>query len=184
MSLRWYVVSGQFNYTKNRVFHAILLPVFIEFSRGIGTYSSAKFEYIIHKALDYSKKYELQLENVLKMINVEKIRFSENSNMQAIITEYCSDEIINEYYTYMMKNLMLQECDKENLKDKVANYIYETRCKIAHYKYGQEKVKDKQTLGESIIILSKVVKNIYDQLDDKLVEINEKLEVWNKIILK
>ena len=44
MSLRWYVVSGQFNYTKNRVFHAILLPVFIEFSRGIGTYSSAKFE--------------------------------------------------------------------------------------------------------------------------------------------
>lgn len=147
-------------------------------------YRCIEYLYIIHKALDYSKKYELQLENVLKMINVEKIRFSENSNMQAIITEYCSDEIINEYYTYMMKNLMLQECDKENLKDKVANYIYETRCKIAHYKYGQEKVKDKQTLGESIIILSKVVKNIYDQLDDKLVEINEKLEVWNKIILK
>ena len=44
MSLRWYVVSEQFNYTKNRVFHAILLPVFIEFSRCIGTYSSAKFE--------------------------------------------------------------------------------------------------------------------------------------------
>lgn len=124
------------------------------------------------------------LENVLKMLNVEKIRFSENSNMQAIITEYCSNEIVNEYYSYMMQNLMLQECDKENIKDKVANYIYETRCKIAHYKYGQEKVKDKQTLGESIIILSKVVKNIYDQLDEKLVEINEKLEVWNKIILK
>ena len=45
MSLRWYVVSGQFNYTKNRVFHAILLPVFIGFSRCIGAYSSAKFEY-------------------------------------------------------------------------------------------------------------------------------------------
>ena len=44
MSLRWYVVSEQFNYTKTRVFHAILLPVFIEFSRCIGTYASAKFE--------------------------------------------------------------------------------------------------------------------------------------------
>ena len=47
MSLRWYVVSEQFNYTKTRVFHAILLPVFIEFSRCIGTYASAKFELII-----------------------------------------------------------------------------------------------------------------------------------------
>ena len=46
MSLRWYVVSEQFNYTKTRVFHAILLPVFIEFSRCIGTYASAKFELI------------------------------------------------------------------------------------------------------------------------------------------
>ena len=44
MSLRWYVVSEQFNYTKTRVFHAILMPVIIEFSRCIGTYSSAKFE--------------------------------------------------------------------------------------------------------------------------------------------
>ena len=46
MSLRWYVVSEQFNYTKTRVFHAILMPVIIEFSRCIGTYSSAKFELI------------------------------------------------------------------------------------------------------------------------------------------
>lgn len=48
MSLRWYVVSEQFNYTKTRVFHAILLPVFIEFSRCIGTYASAKFEIILN----------------------------------------------------------------------------------------------------------------------------------------
>jgi hypothetical protein len=49
MSLRWYFVFGQLNYTKTRVFHAILLPVMIEFSRCIGTYSSAKFEYFIKK---------------------------------------------------------------------------------------------------------------------------------------
>ena len=44
MSLRGDFVFGQLNYTKTRVFHAILLPVIIEFSRCIGTYSSAKFE--------------------------------------------------------------------------------------------------------------------------------------------
>ena len=41
------IVSEQLNYIKTRRFHAIFMPVLIEFSRCIGTYSSAKFEYII-----------------------------------------------------------------------------------------------------------------------------------------
>ena len=39
------IVSEQLNYIKTRRFHAIFMPVIIEFSRYIGTYSSAKFEY-------------------------------------------------------------------------------------------------------------------------------------------
>jgi len=42
------IVSEQLNYTKTRWFHAIFLPVIIEFSRCIGTYSSAKFEYLMY----------------------------------------------------------------------------------------------------------------------------------------
>ena len=41
------IVSEQLNYIKTRRFHAIFMPVIIEFSRCIGTYSSAKFEYRI-----------------------------------------------------------------------------------------------------------------------------------------
>mgnify|MGYP004583813143 CR=1 FL=1 len=44
------IVSEQLNYTKIWWFHAIFLPVIIEFSRCVGTYSSAKFE-LINKAL-------------------------------------------------------------------------------------------------------------------------------------
>lgn len=39
------IVSEQLNYIKTRRFHAIFMSVIIEFSRCIGTYSSAKFEY-------------------------------------------------------------------------------------------------------------------------------------------
>ena len=42
------IVFGQLNYTKIRRFHAIFMPVIIEFSRCIGTYSSAKFENVIY----------------------------------------------------------------------------------------------------------------------------------------
>lgn len=41
------IVSEQLNYIKTRRFHAIFMSVIIEFSRCIGTYSSAKFEMII-----------------------------------------------------------------------------------------------------------------------------------------
>ena len=43
------IVSEQLNYTKPDGIHAIFMPVIIEFSRCICTYSSAKFElYIIN----------------------------------------------------------------------------------------------------------------------------------------
>lgn len=115
------------------------------------------------------------------MLNVERIRFAENSNMQAIISEYCSGDVVDEYYTYMLNNLKLQDGNKENHADKVANYIYETRCKIAHFKYGQEKIRDRRTLSKSNIILSRMVKNIYQKLDEKLVDINKKIGVWKSI---
>lgn len=41
------IVSEQLNYIKTRRFHAIFMSVIIEFSRCIGTYSSAKFELFI-----------------------------------------------------------------------------------------------------------------------------------------
>ncbi len=43
------IVSEQLNYIKTRRFHAVFMPVLIEFSRCIGTYSSAKFEYVINE---------------------------------------------------------------------------------------------------------------------------------------
>ncbi len=50
------IVSEQLNYTKTRRFHAIFMPVIIEFSRCIRTYSSAKFEFI-KLCQDYQSYY-------------------------------------------------------------------------------------------------------------------------------
>ena len=48
------IVSRQLNYTKTRRFHAIFMPVIIEFSVRIGTYSSAKFDYLINTLLTFA----------------------------------------------------------------------------------------------------------------------------------
>ena len=55
------IVSEQLNYTKPDGIHAIFMPVIIEFSRCICTYSSAKFEYPIYKKKDLKKKRLRQL---------------------------------------------------------------------------------------------------------------------------
>ena len=44
------IVSEQLNYTKTWWFHAIFLPVIIEFSKCVGTYSSARFELLIYNS--------------------------------------------------------------------------------------------------------------------------------------
>ena len=64
------IVSEQLNYIKTRRFHAIFMPVLIEFSRCIGTYSSAKFEFIKKQAIKTSdRKQTIKTRN-----NQEKIR--------------------------------------------------------------------------------------------------------------
>ena len=50
------IVSEQLNYIKTRRFHAIFMPVIIEFSRCIGTYSSAKFEFIKYSEIKVIEK--------------------------------------------------------------------------------------------------------------------------------
>ncbi|MBU5333992.1 hypothetical protein KQI61_17505, partial [Anaerocolumna aminovalerica] len=60
------VVSRQLNYTKTRWFHAIFMPVIIEFPRCIGTYLSAKFElYYSYKQNKGSQKTSLQAVDIL-----------------------------------------------------------------------------------------------------------------------
>ena len=55
MSLRFLIVFGTTQLYQTRRFHAIILPVNIEFSRCIGTYLSAKFELIMELAIIMNK---------------------------------------------------------------------------------------------------------------------------------
>ena len=67
------VVSRQLNYTKTRRFHAIFMPVIIEFSRCIGTYSSAKFEFVssvfVEKGAEVSGN-SVRIANIFSCINI------------------------------------------------------------------------------------------------------------------
>ena len=88
------IVSEQLNYTKTRWFHAIFMPVIIEFSRCIGIYSSAKFEYIIFSVpfLIFRKKIPTivingwySYDSSLLKIKVNVFASSVNASIECII---------------------------------------------------------------------------------------------------
>lgn len=146
-------------------------------------YRCLEYLFIICKALEFLKKHELQdeLSKIVLVLDEEKIRFAENGCLHLIIDKYATSEIINEYYNYVDKNVRHGETTSENKVQTVCDYIYSTRCKIAHYKYGQEEIFDSGTLQESIIILCKLVKSVFEKLDDVLMEINTELGVFSEI---
>lgn len=146
-------------------------------------YRCLEYLFIICKALEFSEKHELKdsLSKIILVLDKEKIRFAESGCLYLIISKYGASEIINKYCKYIDKNVRYGDTTSENKEQTVCNYIYNTRCKIAHYKYGQEEILDSDTLQESIIILSKLVKSVFEKLDDVLMEINTEIGIFREI---
>lgn len=147
-------------------------------------YRCFEYLYIIQRAWDISEKYDIEIKNALEMLNNENIRYPEASSIKTLISSYCSKDIIDEYCNYLEAYTVVSIDKDGNKVKKVAEYIYNSRCKIAHYKYGQIKLDDEDTLYESNIILCKMVKEVYQKIDENIVELNEKLKSWEELSIK
>ena len=64
------IVFEQLNYTKPDGIHAIFMPVIIEFSRCICTYSSAKFEILIIFAVVAENLFRLLIRQSVHIVDV------------------------------------------------------------------------------------------------------------------
>lgn len=146
-------------------------------------YRCIEYLFIICKALDLSKKYDMEGETkkMVLMIDSEKIHFPENGCINQIICQYALSGVLEEYYDYVCNYVNKNEIKSEQKEKTVSDYIYATRCKIAHFKYGQEKISDAETLEKSNVILSKLVKSIFQELDDDLMKINKDLDTFSEI---
>ena len=120
----------------------------------------------------------MQIQDVYTNL-VRKVGFSIKSEVGNAPTLLNAGKTTN--FKYIDKNVRYGDTTSENKEQTVCNYIYNTRCKIAHYKYGQEEILDSDTLQESIIILSKLVKSVFEKLDDVLMEINTEIGIFREI---
>lgn len=143
-------------------------------------YRMLEYLYVINKSEKLSEKYGVSIQTLVGLLNDEKIKFAEHSQIYCLLEEHASHVYISNYIDYF-KEKMNYEGKEEKEVEKVSRYIYETRCKIAHYKYAQEKIEDESYLMDSILILMKLVTSVFTSIDTSVRAVNMHFETWELI---
>ena len=106
------IVFEQLNYTKPDGIHAIFMPVIIEFSRCICTYSSAKFEYVTlilsifiwkidKKSVEITQKMdeqEIERDRLVLIETANKLYFSLVNIFEYLCFHYANQKSEKEVY--------------------------------------------------------------------------------------
>ena len=144
-------------------------------------YQMLEYLFVVQRANDISERYDIPLEKIIKLIDDEGIRMPENISVKKLV-EACSDKtIIDNYMDYITTNNVFVQKENNNF-EKIADYIYKTRCRIAHYKLMHEDVEDDELLIKSNHCLLKLILHLYGKYDETINYINSNFFVWRKII--
>lgn len=146
-------------------------------------YQMLEYLFIIQRADEMSKKYEIEMNDLINLFGEENLRFPENISLKKLIDECTDIDIINNYIKYIEANNISRNIKIENKNEKVSEYIYKTRCKIAHYKFMHENVEADTFLQESNVYLVKLVKHLFEKFDEIIKTINSNFEIWDEIVL-
>lgn len=143
-------------------------------------YQCLEYLFIVNKALKISSDYKLNEETAVKIVICENIKMGEIVSLHNLLQENCDKEVLKNFYNYIRNyNLTLSEADGEGqFIQKVSDFIYKLRCNIAHFKYKQDEDICKVDFIWLIENMSKIILNIYETMDDNIVNLCETTEIW------
>lgn len=155
---------------------------FLEY-RFLMLYQCIEYLFMIYLSDNVIKKYDFDDVNKRKVIDIivnEKIKYVERTTIKNIFNSHLGDTNIEEYYSKFISHgsSSAEEKNKPNL---VADNIYDIRNKIAHLNYRQNRQVANHKLEQIIEKFAEIISEIYINIEDKIINICEVSEVWNKI---
>ncbi|MCI8276120.1 MAG: hypothetical protein HFI66_11050 [Lachnospiraceae bacterium] len=105
----------------------------------------------------------MNISDALRLHIDETRRSSERENSLAVLKSYARMPIIEKIYLYL-----LGEEGDENKLEKVNNWIYDLRCNIAHFRYGQVKNNDTYEWNHIFALMLELLVSIYSNLDQNV----------------
>ena len=96
----------------------------------------------------------------------ESMRRDERGNAMAVLKKYARISVIDKFYIQL-----LGDQDDENKLEKVNNWIYNLRCSIAHFRYGQTKNDNINDWNKIFSLMLELLESIYCNVDQDVKDI-------------
>ena len=195
-----YRLCGQIliNCIQGELYDSLNQLLFMKSSRGIATtiidmlkstmvshgflklYHCLEYLFVVDKSLQIVDKYSISNEVAVKLVVDEKIKDREYLIGSELIKQYASKEFVSSFYKDILQKND-EEIELEKQVEKISEYIYRTRCGIAHFKYLQDNIPSNEMLQNVIVGFSKIITSIYEKLDNRIDTMCEEIRVCEKL---
>lgn len=134
--------------------------------RFLTLYQCIEFLFIPSRASDFKEKYHMDIKDALNLHINEAMRRDERINVMMVLKKYASMPVIHKFYI----RLLGQE-GTDNELEKVNNWIYDLRCTIAHFRYGQTKTDNRIDWNQIFPLMLELLVTIYGNIDKDVQDI-------------
>lgn len=124
-------------------------------------YQCIEYLFIPNYAVALRDKYSIQLETAIRLDLENRFRKDERSSILSVLKDWADSTIIDSFVTDYIKLVP----DNNNV-EKVSKYIYDLRCKIAHYRYGQDKSDINEEWEDLFARMTEIIFSLYDNCSD------------------
>ena len=129
-------------------------------------YQCIEFLFIPSRASEFKKKYHMNIEDALNLHINEAMRRDERANVMAVLREYAGKTIIHKFHEELFG-----EKDDDNKLERLNNWIYDLRCTIAHFRYGQIKEDNEYDWDKIFSLMLDLLVAIYRNIDQDVQDI-------------
>ena len=108
----------------------------------------------------------MNIEDALNLHINEAMRRDERANVMAVLREYAGKTIIHKFHEELFG-----EKDDDNKLERLNNWIYDLRCTIAHFRYGQIKEDNEYDWDKIFSLMLDLLVAIYRNIDQDVQDI-------------
>lgn len=130
----------------------------------LSLYQCIEFLFVPNRASEFVEKYNMNISDALRLHINEAMRRDERVNALAIL-KFAGTPLI-----HRMHILLFDESGGDKELEHINNWIYDKRCSIAHFRYGQQK-NEETSVNEDILemmieLLVEIFSNINQNMKD------------------
>lgn len=128
----------------------------------LNLYQCIEYLFIPNRAQEFKSKYNMSIVDALKLHIIEPMRRDERNNSLEVL-RYVDEVTMHNTFEKLFGTEM---CNNE--LERVNNWVYDTRCSIAHFRYGQSKNDAIMLTDEKLVLMLELLKSIYNNITEEM----------------